>query len=103
MNLPKELTGLRALNADVEAYVDEPAADGRAADGHQVLAAALAFRDELLAAGRPVAWVSMMKRLAEERHGIPLGGVRAPLPDAGAGGLLPSLRELLSGLELTQA
>lgn len=77
------------------------AAEGREADGHQVLAPALAFRDELLAAGRPVAWVSMMKRLAEERHGIPLGGVRAPLPDADAGALLPSLRELLAGLELS--
>ena len=43
----------------------------------------------------------MMKRLAEERHGIPLGGVRAPLPDADAGALLPALRELLAGLELS--
>jgi hypothetical protein len=43
-----------------------------------------------------------MKRLAEERHGIPLGGVRAPLPDATAGGL-PSLRGLLAQLELTSS
>lgn len=76
------------------------AADGRAAAGHQLLAPALAFRDELLAAGRPLGWVSIMKRLAEERHGIPLGGVRAPLPEAAADGLLPSLRDLLAQLEL---
>jgi dihydrodipicolinate synthase/N-acetylneuraminate lyase len=100
--------GARGTIAGLANILPEPvlaacaaAADGRPEDGHQVLAPALAFRDELLAAGRPVAWVSMMKRLAEERHGIPLGGVRAPLPDAGAGGLLPSLRELLSVLELT--
>ena len=42
----------------------------------------------------------MMKRLAEDRHGIPLGGVRAPLPDASAGDLLPSLRDLLAQLDL---
>lgn len=76
------------------------AAGGRAADGHRLLAPALAFRDELLAAGRPLGWVSIMKRLAEERHGIPLGGVRAPLPEAAADGLLPSLRDLLARLEL---
>jgi len=79
------------------------AADGRADDGHQVLAPALAFRDELLAAGSPLGWVSIMKRLAEERHGIPLGGVRAPLPDASADALLPSLRELLARLELVSS
>jgi hypothetical protein len=78
----------------------EAAADARPADAHQILAPALAFRDELLTAGRPLAWVSMMKRLAEERHGIPLGGVRAPLPDASAGDLLPSLRDLLTQLDL---
>jgi hypothetical protein len=76
------------------------ASGDRAADGHQVLAPALAFRDELLAAGPPLGWVSIMKRLAEERHGIPLGGARAPLPDATAGALLPSLRALLAELEL---
>jgi hypothetical protein len=41
-----------------------------------------------------------MKRLAEERHGIPLGGVRAPLPEAAADGLLPSLRDPLAQPEL---
>jgi len=79
------------------------AADGRADDGHQVLAPALAFRDELLAAGSPLGWVSIMKRLAEERHGIALGGVRAPLPDATADALLPSLRDLLAQLELASS
>jgi len=78
-------------------------AGGHADDGHQVLAPALAFRDELLAAGSPLGWVSIMKRLAEERHGIPLGGVRAPLPDASADALLPSLRELLARLELVSS
>jgi len=78
----------------------EAAAGGRPAAAHQILAPTLAFRDELLTAGRPLAWVSMMKRLAEERHGIPLGGVRAPLPDASAGDLLPSLRDLLAQLDL---
>jgi hypothetical protein len=47
--------------------------------------------DELLAAGRPLGWVSIMKRLAEERHGIPLGGVRAPLPGAACAGWTPSV------------
>jgi hypothetical protein len=79
------------------------AAGGRVADGHQVLAPALAFRDELLATGSPLGWVSIMKRLAEERHGIALGGVRAPLPDATAGALLPSLRDLLAQLELASS
>jgi 4-hydroxy-tetrahydrodipicolinate synthase len=78
----------------------EAATDGRPADAHQILAPALAFRDELLAAGHSLAWVSMMKRLAEERHGIPLGGVRAPLPDASAGDLLLSLHDLLARLDL---
>jgi dihydrodipicolinate synthase/N-acetylneuraminate lyase len=79
------------------------AAEGRAADAHRALAPALAFRDELLAAGAPLGWVSIMKRLAEERHGIPLGGVRAPLPDATADALLPSLRGLLADLELASS
>jgi dihydrodipicolinate synthase/N-acetylneuraminate lyase len=79
------------------------AAGGRAADGDQVLAPALAFRDELLAAGPPLGWVAIMKRLAEERHGIGLGGVRAPLPAANAGGLLPALRNLLAELELASS
>jgi 4-hydroxy-tetrahydrodipicolinate synthase len=78
----------------------EAATGGRPADAHQILAPALAFRDELLAAGHSLAWVSMMKRLAEERHGIPLGGVRAPLPDASAGDLLLSLHDLLARLDL---
>jgi hypothetical protein len=79
------------------------AVGGRVADGHQVLAPALAFRDELLTTGSPLGWVSIMKRLAEERHGIALGGVRAPLPDATAGALLPSLRDLLAQLELASS
>jgi 4-hydroxy-tetrahydrodipicolinate synthase len=79
--------GARGTIAGLANVLPEPmlaacaaAADGRPADGHKALAPALAFRDELLAAGAPLGWVAIMKRLAEERHGIPLGGVRAPLP-----------------------
>lgn len=80
------------------------AADARPADAHEILAPALAFRDALITAGPPLAWVSVMKRLAEERHGIPLGGVRAPLPPATAAAeaLLPSLRKVLARLEVTR-
>ena len=81
------------------------AADGRPAEAHRILAPALAFRDSLITAGPPLAWVSVMKRLAEERHGIPLGGVRAPLPPAAAAAeaLLPSLREVLAHLEVARS
>ena len=80
------------------------ASDGRPADAHRILAPALAFRDALITAGPPLAWVSVMKRLAEERHGIPLGGVRAPLPSAAAAAeaLLPGLREVLARLEVAR-
>jgi 4-hydroxy-tetrahydrodipicolinate synthase len=77
------------------------AADGRPADAHAMLAPALAFRDLMLTAGPPLGWVSVLKRLAEERHGIPLGPVRAPLPPAAAAAdkLLPSLRDVLAQLD----
>jgi 4-hydroxy-tetrahydrodipicolinate synthase len=80
------------------------ASDGRPADAHRILAPALAFRHALITAGPPLAWVSVMKRLAEERHGIPLGGVRAPLPPAAAAAeaLLPALREVLAQLEVAR-
>ena len=80
------------------------ASDGRLADAHRILAPALAFRDALITAGPPLAWVSVMKRLAEERHGIALGGVRAPLPPAAAAAeaLRPALREVLAQLEVAR-
>lgn len=54
--------------------------DDRAAE--LVLGEALTFRDELLAALGPLEWMSAMKLLAQARHGVSLGGVRAPLPPA---------------------
>jgi 4-hydroxy-tetrahydrodipicolinate synthase len=78
------------------------AAAGRPADAHRIMAPALAFGGELMTAGPPLAWISVMKQLAEDRHGIPLGGVRAPLPSAAAGALLPSLRMVVEQLDLTR-
>ena len=51
----------------------------------KILGEALAFRDEMLGALGPFEWMSAMKLLARRRHGVDLGGVRAPLPDAPAG------------------
>lgn len=51
----------------------------------QIMAQALAFRDEMIAALAPLEWLAVMKQLARSRHGVNLGGVRAPLPDAPAG------------------
>jgi dihydrodipicolinate synthase/N-acetylneuraminate lyase len=77
------------------------ASAGRADDAHQGLAPALVFRDKLIAAGiRPLAWVAMMKQLATERHGVRLGGVRAPLPAASADALVPALHDVLAQLDL---
>jgi 4-hydroxy-tetrahydrodipicolinate synthase len=78
------------------------ASAGRSADAHRIMAPALEFGSELMAAGPPLAWVSVMKQLAEDRHGIPLGGVRAPLPYAAAEALLPSLRTVLAQLDLAR-
>jgi 4-hydroxy-tetrahydrodipicolinate synthase len=78
------------------------AAAGRPADAHRIMAPALAFGGELMTAGPPLAWISVMKQLAEDRHGIPLGGVRAPLPSAAGGALLPSLRMVVEQLDLTR-
>jgi 4-hydroxy-tetrahydrodipicolinate synthase len=71
----------------------------------QILTTALKFRDELLAGTRPMEWLSIMKLLAESRHGVPLGGVRAPLPPAPedvASRFGPALNSLLAELESGQ-
>lgn len=51
----------------------------------EIMAQALAFRDEMITALAPLGWLAVMKQLARTRHGVDLGGVRAPLPDAPAG------------------
>jgi 4-hydroxy-tetrahydrodipicolinate synthase len=98
--------GARGTIAGLANLLPEPllaacaaASAGRLADAHRIMAPALEFRGELMTAGPPLAWVSVMKQLAEDRHGIPLGGVRAPLPSATAGALLPSLRTVLAQLD----
>ena len=58
---------------------------GDTAAAGQILGQALAFRDEMLGALGPLEWMSAMKLLAKSRHGVDLGGVRAPLPDAPGG------------------
>ena len=58
---------------------------GDTAAAGQILGQALAFRDEMLGALGPLEWMSAMKLLAQSRHGVDLGGVRAPLPDAPGG------------------
>jgi 4-hydroxy-tetrahydrodipicolinate synthase len=58
---------------------------GNTAAAGKVLGQALAFRDEMLGTVGPLEWMSAMKQLAQLRHGVDLGGVRAPLPDAPAG------------------
>ncbi|MCW2909802.1 MAG: dihydrodipicolinate synthase family protein [Actinomycetia bacterium] len=75
---------------------------GDRAAAEKVLGQALKFRDEMLADLRPLEWMSAMKLLAESRHGVSLGGVRAPLP-AGPGDIVrrfgPRLADLLAELE----
>ena len=102
--------GARGTIAGLANVLPEPllaacaaASAGRLADAHRIMAPALEFRGELMTAGPPLAWVSVMKQLAEDRHGIPLGGVRAPLPAATAGALLPSLRTVLAQLDLARS
>jgi 4-hydroxy-tetrahydrodipicolinate synthase len=76
------------------------AGDTEAAD--QIMGRALKFRDEMLAALGPLEWMSAMKLLAQSRHGVDLGGVRAPLPAAPAqiaDEFGPRLADLLAELE----
>ena len=111
--------GARGTIAGLANVLPEPmlaacaaAAGGRAADGHQMLAPALAFRDELLAAGPPLGWVSIMKRLAEERHGIPArrrpraaarGGRRGPAAVAARPAGPAGTGQLMKAEQVTEA
>jgi 4-hydroxy-tetrahydrodipicolinate synthase len=75
---------------------------GDVATAEKILGQALEFRDGMLAALGPLEWMSAMKLLAQARHGVPLGGVRAPLPVAPgdiAGRFGPQLAGLMAGLE----
>ncbi len=63
----------------------------------KILGQALAFRDEMLGRLGPFEWMSAMKLLAQRRHGVDLGGVRAPMPDA-PGGVASQLGERLASL-----
>jgi 4-hydroxy-tetrahydrodipicolinate synthase len=70
------------------------------------LAPALSFQDRLLAARQagPTEWISVAKRLATQRSGVPLGGVRPPVPEApddASAALVPHLDAVLA--ELAQA
>jgi 4-hydroxy-tetrahydrodipicolinate synthase len=71
----------------------------------EILTVALKFRDDMMAATEPLEWVSAMKLLAQSRHGVPLGGVRAPLP-LGPVDIVdrfgPALADLLAVLEAGQ-
>jgi 4-hydroxy-tetrahydrodipicolinate synthase len=75
---------------------------GDPATAEKVLGQALKFRDEMLADLGPLEWMSAIKLLAESRHGVPLGGVRAPMPAAPDGiarRLAPRLADLMAELE----
>jgi 4-hydroxy-tetrahydrodipicolinate synthase len=75
---------------------------GDPATAEKVLGQALKFRDEMLADLGPLEWMSAIKLLAQSRHGVPLGGVRAPMPAApdGIGRRLgPRLADLMAELE----
>jgi 4-hydroxy-tetrahydrodipicolinate synthase len=76
------------------------ARDGNAAAANDIVAQALRFRSSMLAVTGPLQWISALKVLAERRHGLSLGGVRAPLPSAPAAvaGLEQALRDVVAGL-----
>ena len=57
---------------------------GNPADAAARLAPALKVRAELLRHAGPLEWIGLLKALAEHRHGIPMGGVRPPVPQAAA-------------------
>ena len=54
----------------------------------------------MLAVIGPLEWISALKMIAERRHGLSLGGVRAPLPAAPAAvaGLERALHDAVAGL-----
>ena len=75
---------------------------GDPATAEKVLGQALKFRDEMLADLGPLEWMSAIKLLAQSRHGVALGGVRAPMPAAPDGiarRLGPRLADLMAELE----
>src|SRR5580693_3908733 len=57
---------------------------GNVAAAREIIAQALEFRSSMLAVTGPLEWISALKMIAERRHGLSLGGVRAPLPAAPA-------------------
>jgi dihydrodipicolinate synthase/N-acetylneuraminate lyase len=75
---------------------------GDPATAEKVLGQALKFRDEMLADLGPLEWMSAIKLLAQSRHGVPLGGVRVPMPAAPDGiarRFGPRLADLMAELE----
>jgi 4-hydroxy-tetrahydrodipicolinate synthase len=73
---------------------------GDVAAASQIMAQALEFRRSMLALIGPLEWISALKMIAERRHGLSLGGVRAPLPAAPAAvaGLEHALHDSVAGL-----
>jgi 4-hydroxy-tetrahydrodipicolinate synthase len=66
-----------------------------------VLAEMLAVRDDLMSRLGPMQWVMALKQLATERHGIPLGAPRPPIPPvapATVAATVPALRAALQRL-----
>jgi len=60
------------------------ARNGDTGTASKILAQALRFRDDMLAAVGPMEWLSSIKLLAQSRRGVSMGGVRAPMPEAPA-------------------
>jgi dihydrodipicolinate synthase/N-acetylneuraminate lyase len=76
------------------------ARSGDVAAAREIIAQALEFRSSMLAVTGPLEWISALKMIAERRHGLSLGGVRAPLPAAPAAvaGLEHALHDAVAGL-----
>ncbi len=53
---------------------------GAESTARAALAEMLDFRADLMSRLQPMQWVMALKQLATERHGIPLGGPRPPVP-----------------------
>jgi dihydrodipicolinate synthase/N-acetylneuraminate lyase len=78
------------------------ARSGDTGTADKIIGQALQFRDEMLAAVGPLEWLSAIKLLAQSRHGVSLGGVRAPMPEAPAalpGQFRQRIADLLAELE----
>lgn len=91
------IPGLANILPEYLVAVVAAARAGNTAAAGKILDQALAFRDEMLGALGPFEWMSAMKLLAQRRHGVDLGGVRAPLPDA-PGGVVSQLEVRLASL-----